>query len=63
MSDDTYITDDVFKIGVLAGIFGGIGLFGYSQFLKKKSYLIEWHASISQDDQADEITAKSLGTR
>lgn len=51
---DSYISDDVFRIGVLSSLAGGLALFGYSQFLKKKSYLVEWRASVKPPaEQAD----------
>ena len=46
---DNYVSDDFFKIGVLTGLVGGVALFGYSLFLKKKSYLVEWRATLNPD--------------
>lgn len=43
---DSMISDDVYKIGVLSGILGGLGLYTYTQFIKKKSYLVEWSALV-----------------
>jgi len=50
---DSHISDDIFRLGVLGSLVGGLGLYGYSQFLKKKSYLVEWRASVKTSDEQD----------
>lgn len=45
MSESSHISDDVFRAGVLTTLVGGVGLWTYSQFFKRKSYLVEWRAS------------------
>lgn len=44
------ISDDVFRAGVLTTLVGGLGLWTYSQFFKRKSYLVEWRASSPGSD-------------
>jgi len=44
---DSHISDDVFRAGVLSTMAAGLGLWTYSQFFKKKSYLVEWRARVA----------------
>ena len=54
MSDD-FISDGTFKGIVLAGISTGLAYIGYSNFYKRKSYLVEWSAQLNdpQDSGGD----------
>ena len=41
-----------FQTGVLAALGTGLALFGYTAFLRKKSYLVEWRAAASTSKES-----------
>lgn len=53
MSDDL-ISGDTFKTGVLGTLFAGVTLYGYKNFLAKRSYMVEYKAYV--DDNVAEST-------
>ena len=48
MSDD-WISDGQFKGLSLTALIGGVALYGYNQFFRKRSYLVEWSATRNDD--------------
>lgn len=50
MDDSSF--DSVFKIGVLGSLVTGVSLYGYTNYIKKRSYLI--HYSVYEKEESDD---------
>lgn len=48
-SSSNIVSDGAYKVGVLSTAVAGLGIYVYSNYLQRKSYLVKWKAAVTRD--------------